>query len=614
MRFTGSWEELVRGRGAGGAGGRAADLPAGRAGGSAARPGRSPRPTVVRAIPVPVGQRDVLVTLVEVRYLDADPEHLRAAARLRRWRPRPRDRRWRRPARRSCSREGGGVLYDAMADDEFVNALVDGMGRQEALARRPGRAGGEPHPRLRRAAGRGRDPPHLGAARRADPTPRSTWATACCSSCSARRSRGSIPTWSWAGTSPTHTDFRRVPMLAGGLELRTRNAEPITLGVLHQFVPSEGDAWTFTLNALSRFFERALVSSIHPSEAELAPVSILELANREPPAVLEEAAGGYMTQARLLGQRTGEFHLALAADRENPAFIPEPFTGLYRRSIYQSLRSSARTHLRPAAPAAPTLPESLRDEARARARAGGHAAQAGAGGHGPEDSDGADPDPRRLPSRPGALYRQGLRHRGPRGRAQPQPERAALQALAAARRGGHDPLLRIRRGLRGPARADADRGRAGAAPLGPALAAVGLGQLPARLFRRRRRRAVYLPKGQDAFAAMLDFYLLDKAIYELRYELNNRPDWVGIPLEGIRRRLDAEAERPVGAAADEPGRRPARRARRIPPSSRSSRPAALRSAPASRESSGARMASSCAPTIPTRSRPSAFSRAVPTSR
>ena len=61
--------------------------------------------------------------------------------------------------------------------------------------------------------------------------------------------------------------------------------------------------------------------------------------------------------------------------------------------------------------------------------------------------------------------------------------------------------------------------------------------------------ASYLPKGQDAFAAMLDFYLLDKAIYELRYELNNRPDWVGIPLEGIRRRLDTEAERPVGAGA-----------------------------------------------------------------
>jgi maltose alpha-D-glucosyltransferase / alpha-amylase len=32
---------------------------------------------------------------------------------------------------------------------------------------------------------------------------------------------------------------------------------------------------------------------------------------------------------------------------------------------------------------------------------------------------------------------------------------------------------------------------------------------------------------------MLDIYLLEKAAYELGYELNNRPDWVSVPLEGI---------------------------------------------------------------------------------
>jgi maltose alpha-D-glucosyltransferase/alpha-amylase len=61
--------------------------------------------------------------------------------------------------------------------------------------------------------------------------------------------------------------------------------------------------------------------------------------------------------------------------------------------------------------------------------------------------------------------------------------------------------------------------------------------------------ASFLPKDPVGFGAMLDFYLLDKAIYELRYELNNRPDWVGIPLEGIRCRVVAEGERPVGAGA-----------------------------------------------------------------
>ena len=53
----------------------------------------------------------------------------------------------------------------------------------------------------------------------------------------------------------SHAVSKNVPLLAGGLELRTRGREPVTLGVLHQFLPSEGDAWTFTLNALNRFLE-----------------------------------------------------------------------------------------------------------------------------------------------------------------------------------------------------------------------------------------------------------------------------------------------------------------------------------------------------------------------
>jgi predicted trehalose synthase len=38
---------------------------------------------------------------------------------------------------------------------------------------------------------------------------------------------------------------------------------------------------------------------------------------------------------------------------------------------------------------------------------------------------------------------------------------------------------------------------------------------------------------------MLAAFMLDKALYELAYELNNRPDWVGIPLVGVRKILAA---------------------------------------------------------------------------
>jgi trehalose synthase-fused probable maltokinase len=50
-----------------------------------------------------------------------------------------------------------------------------------------------------------------------------------------------------------------------------------------------------------------------------------------------------------------------------------------------------------------------------------------------------------------------------------------------------------------------------------------------------------LPAGSDATEKLLAVFELEKAIYELRYELNNRPDWVGIPVAGIARLLD-EAE------------------------------------------------------------------------
>jgi len=45
--------------------------------------------------------------------------------------------------------------------------------------------------------------------------------------------------------------------------------------------------------------------------------------------------------------------------------------------------------------------------------------------------------------------------------------------------------------------------------------------------------AVYLPQSQKEIQIVLELHLLEKAIYELGYELNNRPTWVGIPLQGI---------------------------------------------------------------------------------
>jgi maltose alpha-D-glucosyltransferase/alpha-amylase len=51
----------------------------------------------------------------------------------------------------------------------------------------------------------------------------------------------------------------------------------------------------------------------------------------------------------------------------------------------------------------------------------------------------------------------------------------------------------------------------------------------------------FLPSDRDALAALFDFFEIDKALYEVRYELSHRPEWVRIPLQGIVRTLEGEA-------------------------------------------------------------------------
>jgi predicted trehalose synthase len=49
-----------------------------------------------------------------------------------------------------------------------------------------------------------------------------------------------------------------------------------------------------------------------------------------------------------------------------------------------------------------------------------------------------------------------------------------------------------------------------------------------------------LPSGQSAILNLLSIFELEKAIYELQYELDNRPDWLAIPVAGIARLLESE--------------------------------------------------------------------------
>ena len=211
-------------------------------------------------------------------------------------------------------------------------------------ARGPRRAGRDPHPCLRRAARRRSQALRASVLRGEQTNTSVNLGDRLLFKLFRKAEPGLNPDLELGRYLTDRTDFRRVPMLAGGLELRTRNARADHPRGAAPVRAQRGRRLDLHAQRPEPLL-RAGAGVAHPADRGGArpPVSILDLARLEPPAVLEEAAGGYMAQARLLGRRTAEFHLALAADRENPAFAPEAFTGLYRRSIYQSLRSNART-------------------------------------------------------------------------------------------------------------------------------------------------------------------------------------------------------------------------------------------------------------------------------
>ncbi|HXV19159.1 MAG TPA: alpha-amylase, partial [Candidatus Omnitrophota bacterium] len=55
------------------------------------------------------------------------------------------------------------------------------------------------------------------------------------------------------------------------------------------------------------------------------------------------------------------------------------------------------------------------------------------------------------------------------------------------------------------------------------------------------KESAFLPKRDEELTVMLDVYVLEKAIYELNYELNNRPDWIEIPVKGVAQILNLSA-------------------------------------------------------------------------
>jgi maltose alpha-D-glucosyltransferase/alpha-amylase len=161
----------------------------------------------------------------------------------------------------------------------------------------------------------------------------------------------------------TKTTFTHLPAVLGTLQYRSEKGELATLGIVQEFVASEGDAWHLTLDALHRYFDPILANAGTPPALD-GQRSAVELSEQEIPGQVRELLGSYLEIARLMARRIGELHVALASVTDVADFTPEPFTTQYQRSLYQSMRGRIRQTLTALRQRLDQWPEALREPAR----------------------------------------------------------------------------------------------------------------------------------------------------------------------------------------------------------------------------------------------------------
>jgi maltose alpha-D-glucosyltransferase / alpha-amylase len=325
------------------------------------------------------------------------------------------------------------------------------------------------------------------------------------------------------------TNFTQIAPLAGSLEYRREDAEPVSLAVLQGYVPNQGDAWQYTLNTLSHFLHGPEVLDTQPPAM---PTNVLQASAGELPDVAARTIGAYLDSARLLGRRTAELHAALASDPDDPAFAPERISQQDQRSIYQSMSGLSMRSTDLLRSQLNKLPQDAREEARrvlelepriatilrsflsrrlttTRIRVHGdyHLGQVLYTGH-----DFVIIDFEGEPTR--TLYERRLK-------------RLALRDVAGMLR-SFDYAAHV--GLQSDQIDAAAR---------PKLVSWGdfwstcVSVAFLKSYLATAGKASFVPQTSEDLDLQLTTMLLEKALYELRYELNMRPDWVHIPLKGI---------------------------------------------------------------------------------
>jgi maltose alpha-D-glucosyltransferase/alpha-amylase len=430
--------------------------------------------------------------------------------------------------------EGDALLYDALADDDTCMSLITAIGSECEFATRCGRIRAFPTAAFSSLVGE--DAQSLPVVRGPATSSNSLlfYGQRLMLKLFRHLEPGINPEFEIGRHLTEGHVFQRIPRVAGAIEYQRSRSEPITLAILQSFVVNQGDGWQHALIQLARYYQHAANSDVVFPDRR----ALLQLSESNPPPAAGEAIGGYLSAAGTLGQRTAQMHHALSADPNNPDFAPEPFTPQDAAALRASIHSRGETVLATLRDNLDQLPQDVALSARQlleRIKVDGRRM----------NHDCLLSSFIRRPSsfkiRCHGDYHLGQVLRVEDDYAIIDFEGEPVQTVAE-RRAKQSPLKDVAGMMRSYHYAayaglfaftqeqPDDFGR-----LVPwaELWSQWVSAAFLREYCAAAKGAVFLPADLASLTDLLDAFMLDKAYYELNYELNNRPDWVRIPLCGI---------------------------------------------------------------------------------
>ena len=433
-----------------------------------------------------------------------------------------------------------GILHDAMYNDQTSRALLTMIERKEELAFQNGKVSGVPSSRLAELEGEeaGTLQPRRGSAEQSNTN--IIFGRKLIMKLFRRQQAGPNPDTEIGNYLTEFSPFDHIAPFAGSIEYlpnaTEENPQPVksTLTMLQGLVPNEGDGWEWTLGEIDRYFEEHSGQTVLDGEVAAKSGPITGDSSARPASQFaRDHIGGYLDAAALLGRRTGELHLALARPTSNAAFTPEPL----RPGDLTELRKDLLQHATAAFDALKSNLSKLPDTAVEMA--GLILSKRSAVLDRFEKLESSEIHALRIRVHGDYHLGQVLRSKNDfvlldfegepaRTLAERRTKQSPLKDVAGMLRSfsyaAYSGLMKYT--TRRPQ--DSDRLAAWAKLWEQNVSAEFL-----RAYRQAVAGVSVVPSDPIAFQQLLEAYVLDKALYELVYELNNRPTWVHIPLSGI---------------------------------------------------------------------------------